>query len=153
MHNQQQPRNTNPQNAPETASFAEDQRILQAEEHEAKRQAIRENARRVFRDSGIAEMLQAINKDELRRRGAFEEYDSFVLLRWGSGHTRRHLWIEAQGNTIRFRFLPHRKCNKPAPLCDGEYHTFTSAMWINRDLLWGELLQYYRKPVAESSDD
>ncbi len=123
------------------------------QEAEAQRLALRENAKRVLRDSGLAEMLQILNKDELRRRGKFEEYDTFLLLRWGTGHTRRHLWIEVDGTTIRFRLAPHRKCTDPIPFCDGEYHTFTSQMWANPDLLREELYKYYRKPVAETSED
>ena len=114
---------------------------------------MRENARRVLRDSGLAQMLQEINKDELKRRGKFEEYDSMILLKWGTGYTRRHIWVEINGNSIRFRLSPHRKCASPIPLCDGEYHTFTSQMWANTDLLHKELYKYYKKPVAESSSD
>ena len=98
-------------------------------------------------------MLQEINKDELKRRGKFEEYDSMILLKWGTGYTRRHIWIEINGNSIRFRLSPQRKCTSPIPLCDGEYHTFTSQMWVNSDLLRQELYKYYKKPVAESSSD
>jgi hypothetical protein len=126
---------------------------LNEEEIEARRLAERENARRVLRDSGLAQMLQEINKDELKRRGKFEEYDSMILLKWGTGYTRRHIWIEIKGNSIRFRLSPHRKCTSPIPLCDGEYHTFTSQMWVNTDLLRQELYKYYKKPVAESSSD
>ena len=126
---------------------------LNEEEIEARRLAERENARRVLRDSGLAQMLQEINKDELKRRGKFEEYDSMILLKWGTGYTRRHIWIEINGNSIRFRLSPHRKCTSPIPLCDGEYHTFTSQMWVNPDLLRQELYKYYKKPVAESSSD
>lgn len=126
---------------------------LLEQETEAQRAAIRENAKRVLHESGLAALLQTINKDELRRRGTFEEYDSLVLLRWGTGYTRRHLWIEVNGNTIRFRLSPHRRCNRDMPLCDGEYHTFTSTMWANPDFLRDELYKYYRKPVAESSSD
>jgi hypothetical protein len=124
-----------------------------AEEIEARRQAVRENARRVFRESGLAEMLRVINKDQLKGRGKFEEYDSIVLFKWGTGYTRRHIWVEVNGNTIRFRLAQHRQCSAPVPLCDGEYHTFTSAMWADRNLLYSELQKYYAKPVAESSDD
>ena len=123
------------------------------QEADAQRQAVRENAKRVLRDSGLAQMLSEINKDELRRRGQFEEYDSILLLKWGTGYTRRHIWVEIAGNTIRFRLTPHRKCSSSVPLCDGEYHTFSSQMWANRDLLRMELYKYYKKPVAESSDD
>lgn len=124
-----------------------------APEAEAQRLAVRENAKRVLRDSGLAQMLQEINKDELRRKGQFEEYDSILLLKWGTGYTRRHIWIEINGTTIRFRLTPHRKCSSPVPLCDGEYHTFPSQLWANRALLRMELYKYYKKPVAESSDD
>ena len=123
------------------------------QESEARRLALRENAKRVLRESGLAQMLQEINKNELRRRGNFEEYDSLLLLKWGTGYTRRHIWIEIKGNTIRFRLNSHRKCSSPVPICDGEYHTFTGPMWANSELLRLELYKYYRKPVAESSDD
>ena len=107
----------------------------------------------MLRDSGLAQMLQEINKDELRKRGTFEEYDTIVLLRWGTGYTKRHIWVEINGTSIRFRLTPHRTCSSPIPLCDGEYHTFTSQMWANSDLLRMELYKYYKKPVAESSND
>jgi hypothetical protein len=126
---------------------------LDEQEREAKRLAVRENAKRVLRESGLAEMLLAINKNLLKGRGQFEEYDSMVLFKWGTSHTRRHIWIEVDGNSIRFRLLQHRKCAGPAPLCDGEYHTFTSAMWADRALLQSELKKYYDRPVAESSSD
>jgi hypothetical protein len=130
-----------------------EERALNEQEIEARRLALRENAKRVLRESGLAHMLQEINKNELRKRGTFEEYDTLVLLKWGTGYTRRHIWVEVNGNTIRFRLTPHRICSYSVPLCDGEYHTFTSQMWANSDLLRLELYKYYRKPVAESSDD
>jgi hypothetical protein len=130
-----------------------EERTLNEQEIEARRLALRENAKRVLRESGLAQMLQEINKNELRKRGTFEEYDTLVLLKWGTGYTRRHIWVEVNGNTIRFRLTPHRICSDSVPLCDGEYHTFTSQMWANSDLLRLELYKYYRKPVAESSDD
>jgi hypothetical protein len=114
---------------------------------------MRENAKRVLQQSGLADMLRAVNKDQLKGRGEFEEFDSIVLLRWGRVSTRRHIWVEIRGNTILFRLTPHLKCAAPVPLCDGEYHTFTSAMWANRQLLKTELDKYYARPVAESSDD
>jgi len=122
-------------------------------EFEVRRLAVRENAKRVLRESGLAEMLRSLNKDSLKGRGRFEEYDSMVLFKWGSGYTRRHIWVEVNGNTIRFRLSAHRKCASAVPICDGEYHIFTSSMWADRELLRTELYKYYTKPVAESSDD
>jgi hypothetical protein len=127
--------------------------ILSEEADEAARQAVRENAKHVLRESGLAEMLKTLNRTALKGRGTFHEYDSLVLLRWGTSTTRRHLWIEISGNTIRFRLNPHLSCSAPVPLCDGEYHTFTSAMWANHALLQNELNKYFAKPVAESSSD
>ncbi|MGZ3622030.1 MAG: hypothetical protein ACXWPG_02930 [Ktedonobacteraceae bacterium] len=127
--------------------------ILSAEVDEAQRQAIRENAKRVLQESGLAEMLKTLNKNTLKGRGSFYEFDSMLLFKWGTSSTRRHMWIEVNGNTIRFRLAPHRKCAITAPICDGEYHTFTSAMWVNKSFLLKELNDYYAKPIAETSSD
>ncbi len=126
---------------------------LDLQEREARRQAIRENAKRVLRDSGLAEMLQSINKNLLKGRGRFEEYDSMILFKWGTGYTLRHIWVEVEGNTLRFRLAQHRKCARTTPLCDGEYHTFTGPMWADRNFLQTELKKYYDRPVAETSSD
>ncbi|HET8843359.1 MAG TPA: hypothetical protein VFN35_17985 [Ktedonobacteraceae bacterium] len=126
---------------------------LQTETEQARRQAVRENARRVFQESGLAEMLKTLNRNALKGRGSFQEYDSLIVFRWGTAYTRRHLWIEVEGNTIRFRMNPHLKCSASAPVCDGEYHTFSSSMWSNSAFLLSELNKYYAKPVAETSSD
>jgi hypothetical protein len=127
--------------------------ILSAEVDEAQRQAIRENAKRVLQESGLAEMLKTRNKNALKGRGSFYEYDSMLLFKWGTSSTRRHMWIEVNGNTIRFRLAPHRKCAISAPICDGEYHTFTSAMWADKSFLLNELNDYFARPIAETSSD
>jgi hypothetical protein len=127
--------------------------VLSEEADEARRLAVRENAKRVMRESGLAEMLRTLNTNALKGRGTFQEYDSMVLLRWGTSTTRRHLWIEVSGNTIRFRLTPHRQCSASMPICDGEYHTFTSQMWADRPFLLSELNKYFQKPVAETSSD
>jgi hypothetical protein len=126
---------------------------LSAEVDEAQRQAIRENAKHVLQESGLADMLRTLNRNALKGRGSFSEFDSMILLKWGTSSTRRHLWIEVQGNTIRFRLASHRKCSIPAPICDGEYHTFTSTMWANRNFLLHELNDYFARPIAETSSD
>lgn len=127
--------------------------ILSTEVDEAQRQAIRENAKRVLQESGLAEMLKTLNKNALKGRGSFYEYDFMLLLKWGTSSTRRHMWIEVNGNTIRFRLTPHRQCAITTPMCDGEYHTFTSTMWADRQFLLNELNNYYARPIAETSSD
>ncbi len=126
---------------------------LSNEEEQAQRQAVRENARRVLQESGLAEMLKTLNHNALKGRGSFQEFDALIVFRWGTAYTRRHLWIEIVGNTIRFRMNPHLQCSESAPLCDGEYHTFTSSMWADHAFLLSELHKYYSKPVAETSSD
>src|SRR5262245_38057980 len=61
---------------------------------ERQRRVVRENAKRVIRTSGIGEMLRTLNRNALQGRGWFEEYDSGVIFKWGSGYTRRHIWID-----------------------------------------------------------
>ncbi|GCE46853.1 hypothetical protein EI42_00375 [Thermosporothrix hazakensis] len=129
--------------------------ILQQQESEdqARRAALRENAKRVFRESGLGDILQALNKNVLKGRGRFEEYDTMVLFKWGTGYTARHIWIEVVENSIRFRLRPHLKCAHPAPQCDGEYHTLTREMWSDRAFLQSEVKRYYDRPVAETTAD
>ncbi|HEY7355035.1 MAG TPA: hypothetical protein VH590_01170 [Ktedonobacterales bacterium] len=120
---------------------------------EAERQARRENAKRILQESGCAAMLRLLNREQLKGRGFFDEYDSGVIFKWGSWSTRRHVWVDIQGDTIRFRLLPHRKCQAPVPICDGEYHTLLREHWQNRDILKEELAKNFARPVAEPSAD
>jgi hypothetical protein len=120
---------------------------------DAARQAIRENARRVLRESGVAEILQTLNRQALQGRGWFEEYDSGVLFKWGTSFTRRHIWIDVSGDQLRFRLNPHLRCAEPVPACDGEYHSFTAETWRIPGVVLREVDRNYRKPVAETSDD
>lgn len=119
----------------------------------AERSARRENARRVLRESGIAEMLQTLNHNALQGRGWFEEYDSGVIFKWGSGLTRRHIWVDISGDLLRFRLRPHLTCASAIPRCDGEYHIFTPEMWRVRGVVLRELNRNYEHPVAETSED
>lgn len=130
-----------------------DDTSLESEAEQAQRQELRANAQHILQESGLAEMLKTLNRHALKGRGSFQEFDSLLVFRWGTAYTRRHLWIEIAGNTIRFRMNPHLQCSAPAPICDGEYHTFTSSMWTNHAFLLSELNKYYAKPVAESSSD
>ncbi len=120
---------------------------------DAARQAIRENARRVLRESGVAEILQTLNRQALQGRGWFEEYDSGVLFKWGTSFTRRHIWVDVSGDQLRFRLNPHLRCAESVPACDGEYHSFTAETWRIPGVVLREVDRNYRKPVAETSDD
>lgn len=120
---------------------------------EEQRRAIRENARRVLRASGVSEMLQTLNQNALQGRGWFEEYDSGLLFKWGTGYTRRHIWIDVAGDSLRFRLRPHLRCRAEVPACDGEFHTFTAQTWRIPGAVLKELNRNYKQPVAETSED
>lgn len=120
---------------------------------EAQRQAVRENAKRILQESGAATMLRTLNKEQLKNRGWFEEYDSGVIFKWGTWSTRRHVWVDIQGDAIRFRLNPHLKCKAPVPICDGEYHTLRREHWQQREILLEEMAKNFAKPVAEPSAD
>lgn len=122
---------------------------------ETERLALRENARKILQESRLAAMLQEINKASLKGRGWFDEYDSGVIMKWGTGYTRRHIWVHIEGEEIWIRLKEHRACSAdmtPAR-CDGEYHAYTRKQWSRLDLMKTEILAYYEHPVAESSDD
>jgi hypothetical protein len=123
------------------------------DEPEPDARARREAARRVMRESGIAELLQTLNRQGLQGRGWFEEYETGVLFKWGSGYTRRHIWVDIAGEDLRFRLRPHIRCAEPVPLCDGEYHTLTPEMWRHHGVVLRELNRNYEHPVAETSED
>ncbi len=117
------------------------------------RGAVRENARRVLRESGVAAMLQTLNENALKGRGWFEEYDSGVIFKWGTGSTRRHIWVDVAGERLRFRLRHHLRCAAQVPACDGEYHAFTAETWRIPGAVLRELNRNYEHPVAESSED
>ena len=127
--------------------------LAAADEDPAARSARRDNARRVLRGSGVAEMLQTLNRNALQGRGWFEEYDSGVLFKWGSGVTRRHIWVDVSDDLLRFRLRPHLPCSSTTPRCDGEFHSFTPEMWRQRGAVLRELNRNYEHPVAETSED
>ncbi len=120
---------------------------------QAERQATRDNARRVLRASGVPEMLRSLNHAALKGRGTYEEYDSGILFKWGTGYTRRHIWVDVAGDAVRIRLREHLRCAAPVPLCDGEYHTFPPDTWGDRSIIEREIRRAYERPVAETSDD
>ncbi len=122
---------------------------------ESARAALRDNARRVLQESHAAAVLQEMNRALLKGRGWFDEYDSGVIFKWGTGSTRRHIWVDIRGDDIRVRLREHRPCSPNATVaaCDGEYHSYDRRLWSSLDLLKRELHAYYEHPVSESSED
>ncbi len=122
---------------------------------DAQRAYLRANARRVLAESHAAAIMQEMNRALLKGRGFFDEYDSGVIMKWGTGVTRRHLWVHIEGDEIWIRLRQHLACapGATAARCDGEYHAYARAQWSDTELLKTELKAYYDHPVAETSDD
>ena len=115
----------------------------------------REHARRILGASEVPGVLREINNALLKGRGWFDEYDTGVIFKWGTWSTRRHIWIDVAGDTVRIRLREHLRC-KPADTvaqCDGEYHAYSAAQAADLELMKRELKYYFDHPVAESSDD
>ena len=125
----------------------------QPELSEAEHKVARDNARRVLRESGAAEILQSLNKNALQGRGWFEEYDTGVIFKWGHGYTLRHIWVHVDGDKLQFRLRPHLRCTSPVPVCDGEYHSFAAETWRVPGAVLREVDRNYKHPVAETSED
>ncbi len=122
---------------------------------DGERAARRENAKRVLRESRAARIMQEMNQALLKGRGWFDEYDSGVIMKWGTGYTRRHIWAHIEGNEIWIRLREHFPCkpDETRARCDGEFHIYDRALWSGTEFLKEELKWHYDHAVAESSDD
>jgi hypothetical protein len=107
----------------------------------------------MLRASGVPEILLALNRQALKGRGVFEEYETGVIFRWGSGPTRRHIWVDVAEDAVRIRLREHLRCRAPVPACDGEYHSFPPDTWGDRSVIEHEIQRAFERPVAETSED
>ena len=106
---------------------------------------------RVMRASQVLSILQRFNRDFLYGQGRFDEYERGVLLKWGDGYSRKHIWLTVEGENLIFETSHERRCDKP--YCAGGRHTFTPDLWRNVANINGELAEQFRRPVYERSDD
>jgi hypothetical protein len=106
---------------------------------------------RVMRESKVLDILQRFNRDFLYGQGRFDEYDRGVLLKWGDGYSRKHIWLMVEGDNLIFETSHERRCDKP--YCSGGRHTFTPALWGDVANINAELAEQFRRPVYERSDD
>ena len=106
---------------------------------------------RVVRASKVLDILRRFNRDFLYGQGRFDEYDRGVLLKWGDGYSRKHIWLTVEGDNLIFETSHERRCDKP--YCTGGRHIFTPALWGNVATINAELAEQFRRPVYERSDD
>ncbi len=105
----------------------------------------------VVAQSHVREILDKFNRDYLYGMGRCDEYNHGMLLKWGDGYSRRHIWITVDGQNLAFETSHERVCSKP--YCVGGKHVFTPDLWRDPRNINEELGEQFRRPVYERSDD
>ncbi|HEV2458562.1 MAG TPA: hypothetical protein VGS80_09370 [Ktedonobacterales bacterium] len=112
---------------------------------------MRPEAERVVAESHVRDILQKFNRDYLYGLGRFDEYQDGLLLKWGDGYSRKHIWITVEGDNLVFATSHERPCGKP--YCRGGHHVFTPEQWRDTRLINQELGEQFQRPIYERSDD
>ena len=105
----------------------------------------------VVTQSHVREILERFNRDYLYGMGRFDEYNRGLLLKWGDGYSRRHIWITVEGENLVFETSHERVCSHT--WCEGGRHVFTPELWRDPRIINEELGEQFRRPVYERSDD
>lgn len=105
----------------------------------------------VVAQSHVREILEKFNRDYLYGLGRFDEYNQGLLLKWGDGYSRRHIWITVEGENLAFETSHERACSHA--YCQGGRHVFTPDLWRDPRVINEELGEQFRRPVYERSDD
>src|SRR5437588_7743159 len=108
-------------------------------------------AEQVIADSRVRTILQMFNRDYLYGQGRFDEYRDGLLLKWGDGYSRKHIWVSVENGNLLFETSHARKCDKP--YCTGTHHVLTRDLYTNLDMINQELGDLFRRPVHESPED
>ncbi len=105
----------------------------------------------VIEESQVLTLLYMFNRDFLYGQGRFDEYKGGVLLKWGDGYSRRHIWASVENGNLLFETSHLKQCKKP--YCNGTHHVLSRDLYTNLDLINEELGDLFRHPVYELSDD
>jgi len=108
-------------------------------------------AARVIDASRVRQVLQLFNRDYLYGQGRFDEYKDGLLLKWGDGYSRKHIWMTVENANLVFETSHFKKCDKP--YCTGTHHVLTPDLYTNIDVINQELGDQFRRPVYERSED
>lgn len=106
---------------------------------------------RVVAESKVLDILHKFNRDYLYGLGRFDEYQHGLLLKWGDGYSRKHIWITVEGDDLIFKTSHERKCSKD--YCRGGTHAFAPEQWHDVRLINAELAEQFQRPIYERSDD
>jgi hypothetical protein len=106
---------------------------------------------RVVRESHVRDILSLFNRDYLYGMGRFDEYAGGLLLKWGDGYSRKHIWVTVEGENLVFQTSHQRPCGKS--YCRGGHHVYAPAEWHQTQIINAELADQFRRPVSERTDD
>jgi len=106
---------------------------------------------RVITISHVREVLDLFNRDFLYGQGRFDEYKDGLILKWGDGYSRKHIWLTVENGNLLFETSHSKKCSKI--YCNGTHHVLTSELYMQLDLINQELGDCFRRPVYESPED
>lgn len=138
--------------------------MIQEAQHSARQQTIpsedladnatttmRPEVERVVEESHVRDILRKFNRDFLYSQGRFDEYAGGLLLKWGDGYSRKHIWITVENDNLVFETSHERNCGKS--VCADGHHSYPPDMWHDPRIINAELAEQFRRPVHESSDD
>ncbi len=126
-------------------------RIPQQDLHQDATTSMAPDVAQIVDASRIRSLLQFFNRDFLYGLGRFDEYDRGLLLKWGDGYSRKHIWITVEGENLVFEVSHDRPCDKP--YCAGSKHSYPPDLWRQIALMNAELAEQFKRPVYERSDD
>jgi len=109
------------------------------------------DAAQIINESKVRPILNRFNRDFLYGQGRFDEYQGGLLLKWGDGYSRKHIWVSVEGDNLLFEKSHYKQCDKP--YCNGTHHILSRDLWTNTALVNAELGDCFRRPVYETSDD
>ena len=105
----------------------------------------------VIEDSKLRRILQMFNRDYLYGQGRFDEYKDGLILKWGDGYSRKHIWATVENGNLIFETSHFKKCVKP--YCTGTHHVLTRELYTDWNVVNEELADLFRRPVQERSED
>jgi len=108
-------------------------------------------AAQVIEDSKVLTILHMFNRDYLYGQGRFDEYKDGLLLKWGDGYSRKHIWASVENGNLLFETSHIKKCDKS--YCNGTHHVLSRELYTNIDVINQELGDLFRRPVHEPPDD
>jgi hypothetical protein len=108
-------------------------------------------AAQVITESKVRTLLQMFNRDYLYGQGRFDEYKDGLILKWGDGYSRKHIWASVEDGNLLFETSHFKKCDKS--YCTGTHHVLPPEQYTNLDLINQELGDLFRRPVHEPPDD